>query len=438
MTRAVLEVTHPGLRGRLVPPGDKSISHRVLMLALLASGTSVLEGVSQADDVARTRNLVAALGADIRASEGRLEIRGVGLDGLVEPGDVCDLGNAGTGVRLGMGVAALVDGAVVLTGDGSLRRRPMARVVEPLRAMGAAIDGRARGDRLPLLVRGGRLHGATHRLPVASAQVKSAILLAGLGVEGVTEIVEPQVSRRHTEELLARGGIDLGEETAPDGSHHLRLAGPQEPGALRVAVPGDPSAVAPLVAAASACPGAALEVGPVYLGAERTGFLRVLERMGAEVECSEDSIRVRGARLRAATVAPDEVPSLLDEVPALAVAFALADGVSVVTGAEELAVKESDRRLTTVAMLAAFGVEAGVRPDGLWVKGGIGAGSRHVESAWDHRIVMAAAACTLAVGGRTVIEGADAVATSFPGFFDELRRLGACEINEEGEDAARH
>jgi len=437
VTRAIVEVSEPGLAGRLVPPGDKSISHRVLLLALVAQGTSVLKGVSQADDVARTRRLIGSLGAEVIERPGALEVKGVGLGGLVEPTDVCDLGNSGTGVRLGMGIAALLDGAVVLTGDASLRQRPMARVAEPLRAMGARIDGRARGDRLPLVVRGGGLVGTAHRLPVASAQAKSAVLLAGLGAEGVTEVVEPKVSRRHTEELLAEAGVALAEEVGADGSHRVRLEGPQAPRALDMVVPGDPSAAAPLVAAAAACPGAALEVGPVYLGAERTGFLRVLARMGADLEWSGETIRVRGARLRATTVAPEEVPSLLDEVPALAVAFALAEGVSVVTGAEELAVKESDRRTTTVAMLEAFGVEAGVRHDGLWVKGGIGGGARRVESAWDHRIVMAAAACTLAVGGRTVIEGADAVITSFPEFFETLGRLGACEVTEEGRDGAR-
>lgn len=438
MTRAVLTVRSAGLAGRLMPPGDKSISHRVLLVALLARGTSLLEGVSHAEDVMRTRGLITALGATVHERGSTVEVRGVGLEGLVEPDDVVDLGNAGTGVRLGMGVAALGGGAVVFTGDGSLRQRPMRRVVEPLVSMGARIDGRAGGDRLPLMVRGGDLRGATHLLQVASAQVKSAILLAGLGAAGVTEVIEPQVSRRHTEELFTLAGIECIEEAMWDGRHRVRLVGPQEPAAVHAVVPGDPSAAAPLVAAASACPGAELEVESVYLGAERTGYLRVLARMGADITASGATILVRGRRLRGTAIVADEVPSLVDEVPALAVAFALAEGASMVAGAEELAVKESDRRVTTVSMLEAFGVRAGVRPDGLWVEGGVGAGDRRVESAFDHRIVMAAAALGMVVGGTTVIEGSDAVATSFPGFFDVLGGLGDVVVTEEEEDGSRH
>jgi 3-phosphoshikimate 1-carboxyvinyltransferase len=425
MTALTVEPAGSGVRGTLRVPGDKSISHRALLLAARADGRSELTGLSDGQDVGHTASAVAAFGAEVeRVGESAVTVDG-GPGRLHEPDRVIDVGNSGTGIRLLTGWATGVAGMAVLAGDDSIARRPMARVADPLRAMGARIDGRAGGSYPPLVVHGGGLHGATYAPPVASAQVKGAVLLAGLAAEGETSVVEAVPTRRHTEELLALCGADV----AVDGGTVRIRPSRLEP--LRLDVPGDPSQAAFWAVAASITPGSDLVIGHVYVGAGRAGFVDVLVRMGADLELFDidpagatASIRVRSAVLRATEVAGGEVPSLIDEIPALAVAAAFADGVTTFADAAELKVKESDRIATTTAALTSIGVAAEPRHDGLVVHGGAGrppAGGA-VDAAGDHRIAMALAVAGLACAGPVRITGWEAVATSYPAFREDLRR----------------
>lgn len=406
------------LRGRVRVPGDKSISHRALLLAALAEGTSVVHGLSTGDDVARTRSAVLALGATV---EGERIIGGRST--LHEPGDVVDVANSGTTMRLLAGVCATVPGLTVLTGDASIRRRPMDRVVSPLRRMGAVIDGRDGGRLPPLAVRGGELKGIEYDLPVASAQVKAAVLLAGLAAEGETVVHERARTRTHTEEMLAACGADI---TVEDGGLTTRV----RPSALRpfdLTVPGDPSQAAFWLVAACLVPGSDVIVDGVYTGPARVGFVDVLERMGAFVDRSPGHLRVTyGGPLRATQITGDEVPGLIDEIPVLAVAAAGAEGTTEIRGAAELRVKESDRIATVAEQLARMGAGIEPLPDGLTVHGRPG-GLRPatVASRGDHRLAMALAVAGLAATppGETVIEGWDAVATSYPRFAADLGEL---------------
>ena len=406
------------LRGRITVPGDKSISHRALILAALAEGTSVVSGLSDGDDVARTRAAVQAMGADCDGEK----ITG-GRGRLREPDDVLDMGNSGTGIRLLAGLCAGFPWLTVLTGDGSVRRRPMSRVAEPLRAMGAHVDGSDGGRLPPLVVRGGALRGIDYKLPVPSAQVKSAVLLAGLSADGETVVRQPVVTRAHTEEMLAACGADL--EVSDDGLD-VRL----RPSALQpfeLDVPGDPSQAAFWVVAACIVPGSEVVVDDVYIGPARTGFLDVLERMGADVERSgERSIRARYSPDMGGTeVAGEEVAGLIDEIPVLAVAGAVAAGSLVFRDVEELRVKESDRVSTIIEGLGAMGAIVTYDDGGLTVQGSAVLHGAEVHSRGDHRIAMALAVAGLAAEGTTGVDGWDAVATSYPGFERDLETL--CE-----------
>jgi 3-phosphoshikimate 1-carboxyvinyltransferase len=405
------------LRGRLRVPGDKSVSHRVLLLSALAEGTSSIRGLSDGDDVARTRRAIEALGAVVTERPSRLQVDGRGGQ-LAEPADVIDVGNSGTAIRLLAGVAAAQPFLTVLRGDASVHRRPMDRVVGPLRLMGASIDGRDGGRLAPLAIRGGSLRGIDFAPPVASAQVKSAVLLAGLGAEGETVVREPARSRAHTEEMLAEAGADV--EVDPELAT-VRL----RPSALEPReweVPGDPSQAAFWLCAAAGAPGSDLTVEGLYLGPARAGFLAVLQRMGAdlEVEWAVGRVRVQGGRLRGTEVSPDEIPGLVDEVPALAVAAALADGPTRFRGVGELRVKESDRLATVASELARFGAGLEVGLDELVVRGGGGLRGAKAVSHGDHRIAMAMAMAGLVAEGETVVAGMDAVPTSYPGFVADL------------------
>ncbi|HEY1486919.1 MAG TPA: 3-phosphoshikimate 1-carboxyvinyltransferase, partial [Micromonosporaceae bacterium] len=355
------------LVGSLAVPGDKSISHRAVLLAALTPGTSRIAGLSHGTDVRNSVAAIVALGAEVvELEDGAVEITG---GRLTESKHVVEVGNSGTGIRLLAGIAAGLPFLTVLQGDASIGRRPMDRVTEPLRRMGAAIDGRDGGRFAPLVIRGGNLQGIVHHSPVASAQVKSAVLLAGLGATGATTIDEPSVSRRHTEEMLAARGADI---TVTGTSVRLR---PSVLSPVAETVPGDPSQAAFWVAAASGVPGSEVEIRDIYLGPARDGFLTVLRRMGAELEItatgtgSTHTIRVRGTGLRGTEIGPSEIPGLVDEIPALAVAAALADGVTRITGAAELRLKESDRIVTTAGMLRAFGAAVDELDDGLVIHG---------------------------------------------------------------------
>ena len=405
------------LRGRVRVPGDKSISHRALMLGALAEGVSRVRGLSDGGDVRRTRAAVQALGA---TAEGE-RITG-GRRRLHEPADVIDVGNSGTTIRLLAGLCAGFDWLTVLTGDDSIRRRPMQRVAEPLRAMGAEVEGRT-GMLPPLVVRGGGLKGMTCELAVPSAQVKSAVLLAALSAAGDTVVVQRPRTRAHTEEMLVLAGADV--VLSDDGCTVTVKPGDLHP--FELDVPGDPSQAAFWLVAAGLVPGSEVVAENVYLGPARDGFVHVLERMGLHVEqVGERDLRATYAgRLRATQVRPEEVPGLIDEIPVLAVVAAVAEGTTVFEGVEELRVKESDRMAAISSQLSAMGAEVELEADRLIVHGRDG-GLRGapVDAGGDHRMAMALAVAALAATeGDTTVEGWESVATSYPGFEDDLREL---------------
>ena len=403
------------LRGRVTVPGDKSISHRALILGALAEGTSVVRGLSDGDDVARTTAALEAMGTRF---EGEKIIGG--RSRLHEPDNVLDMGNSGTGIRLLAGMCATLPWLTLLTGDGSVRRRPMSRVAEPLRAMGAAVDGRDGGRLPPLAVRGGPLHGIDYALPVPSAQVKSAVLLAGLAAAGETVVRQPVVTRAHTEEMLAACGAAV--EVGDDGLT-VRLR-PSELRPFELDVPGDPSQAAFWLVAACITPGSDVTVDDVYLGPARDGFLGVLARMGADVaRVGPGAVRARYGPLRGTVVGADEVAGVIDEIPALAVAATAAEGQTVFRDVGELRVKESDRLATISGGLAALGARLEVVDDGLAVTGPSQLHGALASAHGDHRIAMAVAVAGLVAEGTTVIEGWEAVATSYPGFEHDLERL---------------
>ena len=421
------------LRGRLGVPGDKSVSHRALILAGLASGSSTITGSSAGLDVQHTKRIMELLGVrieeanDVRSGHpvGTLSVRG-GV--LHEPDKVLDVGNSGTGARLLAGVCAGQPFRSVISGDQSIATRPMQRVVEPLRAMGAEIEGRDGGRFTPLTIKGGNLHGIDYTPPMASAQVKSAILLAGLFAKGTTIVRESVPTRRHTEEMLVEHGVDI--STMPDGHGGSIVSltpGPVSPGTF--AVPGDPSQAAFWICAAAAIPGSDVTVENLYLSPERAGFLDVLLAMGADLDVDRASgaVRARGGDLHGTVVTGAQLPGLIDEVPALAIAGVLASsGTLEFRDAAELRAKESDRIDTVAAMLYALGAAVTTSADSLTVSAGVlRAGT--VQSHHDHRIAMAAAvaSCGLSSGGQIEIAGWDAVATSYPGFLDDLNALTA-------------
>ncbi len=430
----ILDV-QPGrpVTGSVTVPGDKSISHRALMLAALAGGTSEVRGISDGDDVARTAGAIAAMGA-------RLEVVGRGqghhsfsIEGgprrLHEPAAVLDLGNSGTGLRLLAGLVSGFPWLTVLTGDASLLTRPMDRISVPLTRMGARVDGRQDGSFPPLAVRGGNLSGIDYTPPMSSAQVKSAILLAGLRADGETIVREVVTTRSHTEEMLEACGVGI-SVVADNGGQVVTLTpGPLDP--FSMDVPGDPSQAAFWVVAACIVPGSEVRIPHVYGGPERIGFVSVLQRMGGDVTVESSGgadrtlcdITARYAgRLQATTVAGEEIPSL-DEVPALAVAAAVAEGTTVFSGLEELRGKETDRLSTVSSMVTGLGgtVEVAEGPS-LVVKGGPLTGGT-VESHGDHRIAMAGAVGGLVGSGPTTIHQWEVVATSYPLFADHLRQL---------------
>ena len=411
MSALVVEPCGP-LRGRLRVPGDKSISHRALLLAARAEGTSTVRGLSGGEDVARTRVAIELLGAGVDGDR----ITG-GLARLHECEVPIDLGNSGTGIRLLSGFVAAFSWLTVLTGDSSIQQRPMDRVATPLRLMGAFFDGRDHGRFPPLAVRGGGLHGIDYEVPMASAQVKAAVLLAGLSAEGETVVRERLTTRAHTEEMLAACGADIETDGLVTRLRPSRL----EP--FDIDVPGDPSQAAFWVVAASLVPGSDLVLEDVYLGQARSGFLDVLRRMGADIDVAGREMRVRHAKLHGTDVSAEEVPALVDEIPVLAVAAALAEGATTFRGAAELRVKETDRIATMTSELAAVGGRVEPLPDGLAVQGGGPFHGGRVQSHGDHRVAMAMAVAALAGDGSTRIDGWDAVATSYPGFEDDLRRL---------------
>ncbi|MFN2382856.1 MAG: 3-phosphoshikimate 1-carboxyvinyltransferase [Gemmatimonadota bacterium] len=415
------------VRVRLTVPGDKSIAHRALLLGALGEGVSAVRGVPGGQDVASTAAALAALGVRVDRGGADGEVRVTG-GGAWRAAAALDCGNSGTTARLLLGVLAPRAAApVTLTGDDSLRRRPMGRVVTPLTAMGAAIEGSAEGNRLPLTVKGRPLRGALHRLPVASAQVKSALLLAGLAAAGETVVVEPGASRDHTERLLAAMGADLSVEP---GRVAVR-AGPLAP--FQLTIPGDFSSAAPLLAMAAARPGSEVTVDHVGLNPTRTGFLDILRAFGAEVETRLDeespeprgTVRVTGRALTGIAVDRALVPRAIDELPLVAVLGTQARGETRVSGAAELRVKESDRIAAMVEGLRRLGAAIDPTPDGFLVAGPSPLTGAVLDAAGDHRIGMALAVAAALAPEPSTLTGAEWVDVSFPDFFRALATCGA-------------
>jgi 3-phosphoshikimate 1-carboxyvinyltransferase len=415
--------------GTVEVPGDKSISHRALLLAALGQTPLVLAHLAPGADVRSSAACLSALGVEgTQAADGTSWVRGRGA--LLAPAAPLDCGNSGTTMRLLCGLLAGAGVKATLDGDASLRRRPMARVLEPLRAMGArAVGTRVQEEeRAPLVFSGGALTGRSHLLAVASAQVKSCLVLAGLQAQGVTEIREPQPSRDHTERMLRAFGAPL--RVSADGTVVVeRLSGPLSlPERLRI--PGDPSSAAFFVGAALLVPGGSIVCTAVDVNPTRTGFLRVLSRMGADVriepgheEAGEPvgTLHARsGGRLQGTTILPAEVPSLLDEVPLLAVVASQAEGTTRLSGAAELRVKESDRLRQVCAGLRAMGAEVEETQDGFVLQGPVRLKGAHLDASGDHRLAMAFAVAGLVAEGDTLIDGAEWADISYPGFFVEL------------------
>ena len=415
----------PRVSGRLRVPGDKSISHRYAMLAAIADGRSRLRGYAPGADCASTLACVSALGAPIDRDGGTITIGGLGLGGLRAPRGPLDAENSGTSIRLLAGLLAAHPFRTVIGGDASLSRRPMRRVIAPLTEMGAsitAVDGHP-----PLTIDGTALHGIAYRPEVPSAQVKSAVLLAGLHASGRTTVLEPAATRDHTERALEAFGVRIvrdGLTVGVDGGQRLR--------AVDLDVPGDISSALFWLALAAGTPGSDFVIEGVGLNPSRTGMLEILHRAGADIEVSDDaraagepigSIHVRYREPKSFEISPDEVPGVIDEIPGLAALAAMSPGVTMtVRGAQELRVKESDR----IAMLATgfrnLGIAVEEYPDGFTIRGGPPSGGE-ADAAHDHRLAMAFAIAGSRATGPVRITGAEAVAVSYPGFFDELNRL---------------
>jgi 3-phosphoshikimate 1-carboxyvinyltransferase len=405
-------------------PGDKSISHRAALLGALARGATTVEGFLRAEDCLATLRCIRALGVPIEETEHRLLIRG---GALREPEDVLDVGNSGTTLRLLAGILAGQPFHSVLTGDASIRRRPMDRVVEPHRQMGARISRRAGGRLAPLAIVGGGLRGIDHTTPVASAQVKSAVLLAGLFAEGETAVREPSLSRDHTERMLGAFGVSVFRSGL-----EARVRGPATLRETTVRVPGDLSSAAFFLVAAAVVPGSEVVVEGVGLNPTRTGVLDVLRMMGASVGVTDlreeggepqGGVVVRAARLHGTMIEGDLIPRTIDELPVLAVAACLAEGETVIRDAAELRVKESDRVAALARELGRLGAAIEARPDGLAIIGGRRLRGGRVSSGGDHRIAMALAIAGLCADGPVTIDDSASIQVSFPGFEAALRQV---------------
>ena len=428
---AAAMTARPGspLKGRVRAPGDKSISHRALILGALASGRTEIEGLLEGDDVLRTAEAMRAFGATVtQLGGGRWVVEGRG--GFSQPTEIIDCGNAGTGVRLIMGAAAGFPIEATFTGDASLRRRPMNRVLEPLGLMGATWQA-AEGGRLPLTLKGGHLKHIRYRLPVASAQVKSAVLLAGLNAEGGVEVIEPEATRDHTERMLRAFGAEVHTK---DGV--IILPAGQTLTGTQVDVPGDPSSAAFPLVAALVTPGSEVTVEDVLLNPLRIGLFETLKEMGVDLTVSNPrasggehvgDVTARYSALKGVVVPPERAPSMIDEYPILAVAAAFAEGATVMRGVGEMRVKESDRIALMARGLEACGVDVEEEPEGFIVHG-TGKpprGGASIETSGDHRIAMSHLVLGLASAEPVKVDEPGMIATSFPGFAELMCGLGA-------------
>ena len=426
------------LNGRLRVPGDKSISHRALILGLLAIGETRIVGLLEGDDVLRTAEACRALGAGVvREAPGAWRVRGAGIGGLIEPNGVLDFGNAGTGSRLMMGVAGSHPITTTFDGDASLRKRPMRRILDPLERMGVSVVAEAEGGRVPLTLRGPReTIPIVYETPAASAQIKSAVLFAGLNSPGLTTVVEREATRDHTERMLRHFGADV--TVTPEGKYGRRIAlrGQPELRGAPILVPSDPSSAAFPMVAALIVPGSDIVIEGVMMNPLRTGLITTLLEMGAGIERVNErdqggemvaDLRVRASRLTGVEVPPERVPAMVDEYPVLAVAAAFADGVTRMRGLQELRVKESDRLAAVAAGLTAAGVGNAIDGDDLVVEGAGSAppGGGTVATHLDHRIAMAFLVMGLGTREPMTVDDGAMIATSFPTFIPSMRDLGA-------------
>lgn len=425
------------LSGKVRVPGDKSISHRSLILGALAVGETRISGLLEGEDVLNTAKSMQALGAKVeRTGPFAWTVRGVGVGGFAEPAAPLDFGNSGTGCRLVMGAVAGCPVTAVFDGDASLRSRPMRRILDPLELMGARTGDIKEGGRLPLT-----LHGArdpvpiVYRTPVASAQIKSAVLLAGLAAPGITTVIETEASRDHTELMLKHFGAEITSEKEGSHGRKIALTGQGELHGAEVVVPADPSSAAFPVVAALIVEGSDLVLPDVMTNPLRTGLFTTLREMGASIEESEvrgdagepmAQLRVRGSKLRGVEVPPERAPSMIDEYLVLAVAASFAEGTTVMRGLQELRVKESDRLQATADMLRVNGVKVEVAGDDLIVEGrGHVPGGGLVATHMDHRIAMSALVMGCAADKPVKVDDTAFIATSFPDFIPMMRSLGA-------------
>jgi 3-phosphoshikimate 1-carboxyvinyltransferase len=423
------------LKGRVLPPGDKSISHRAFLFGLLVRGETKVEGLLEGDDVLRTGKACQQLGAVVeRRGPGAWRIRGPGVGALVSPRETLDFRNAGTGSRLMMGVVGGHGVTATFDGDASLRKRPMRRILDPLRLMGAEVLSEAEGGRCPIVLKGARDPAPIeYRTPVASAQIKSAVLLAGLNAPGATTVIEREASRDHTEKMLAHFGAEV--VVAPEGDgRRTTLVGRPELRPTAVVVPGDPSSAAFPIVAAVIVPGSDIVVEGVMMNPLRRGLITTLKEMGAHIETLDKrleggeevaDLRIRQGTLKGVDVPASRAPSMIDEYPVLAVAAAFASGATRMRGLSELKVKESDRLAAVAAGLKAAGVDCAIEGDDLIVEGGRPRGGGLVLTHMDHRIAMSFLVMGLASLEPMAVDDVGMIATSFPEFRETMERLGA-------------
>lgn len=426
------------LEGTVRVPGDKSISHRALMFGGLAAGETHITGLLEGEDVLRTGDAMKAMGALILREGAEWIVHGTGNGALLEAEGPLDFGNAGTGSRLTMGLVGTYDMETTFIGDPSLSARPMKRILDPLREFGTQVVSAAAGDRMPITLRGPkRAAPITYRVPMASAQVKSAVLLAGLNTPGITTVIEPVMTRDHTEKMLKGFGADIEVETNAQGARHIRVVGEGRLTGRRIAVPGDPSSAAFPLVAALIVPGSDITIENVLMNPTRAGLIETLIEMGALIELmnrrdagGEDvaDLRVRHSDLKGISVPSDRAPFMIDEYPVLAVAAAFAEGETVMKGLDELRVKESDRLTATADGLKANGVVCVEGEDFLrvtGVPGGRTIGGGVVKTHLDHRIAMAFLIMGLAAGKPVTVDDRRMIATSFPEFMNLMASLGA-------------
>lgn len=426
------------LSGTARVPGDKSISHRSFMFGALAAGETRITGLLEGEDVMRTGDAMKAMGAKIEKRGGEWIIQGVGNGCLLQPEAPLDFGNAGTGSRLTMGLVGTYDMETVFIGDASLSKRPMGRVLDPLRQMGVQVLKAAPGDRMPLTLRGPRMAAPiAYRVPMASAQVKSAVLLAGLNTPGITTVIEPVMTRDHTEKMLQGFGANLQVTTDRDGVRTIKVEGQGRLTGQTIVVPGDPSSSAFPIVAALLVPGSEVVIENVLMNPTRTGLITTLIEMGGSIELSSRrsaggeevaDLRVRGSELKGVSVPPERAPSMIDEYPVLAVAASFAEGETLMSGLDELRVKESDRLAAVARGLEANGVDCTEGKDWLRVRGrpgGKGLGGGTVATHLDHRIAMAFLVMGLAAEKPVSVDDQSMIATSFPEFMGLMAALGA-------------